>query len=186
MNIGGDEAPAHTIRGPLSDVEAGCAFISVSFLAMLLLWPVWVCLYPFAAGIATAVGFAIAAIFGQLILPLDPTAGDVAYALGVAAAIVVGYKLGRMEHRLASYAAYTRMRHLVRLVLLAILVVRTLNDQNPLPRPGEPLINLAALSNPTYLAIWIGVIAGVHFTLTKGERLRRWWHRYLEMIWLRG
>jgi hypothetical protein len=74
----------------------------------------------------------------------------------------------------------------VRLVLLAILVARTVNDQNPLPRPGEPLVTLAALANPTTLAIWIGVIAGVHFLLTKGERLRGWWHRYLEMIWLRG
>ena len=169
----------------MSDAETGCAFITASFLAMVLLWPVWVCLYPFTAGIATASGFAVAALFGPGVFPMDPTGGDAGYLLGVGVAIGLGYKLGRLEHRLARYPAYTVTRHVARLVLLAILLVRTANDQNPLPRPGEPLIYLGAFANPTYLAIWIGVMVGVHFLLTKGERLRGLWHRYLEMIWLR-
>ena len=118
-------------------------------------------------------------------IPMDPTAGDAGYLLGVGTAIGLGYKLGRLEHRLARYATYTLARHVVRLVLLAILFVRIVNDQNPLPRAGEPIINLAALLDPTILAIWVGIIVGLHFLLTKGERLRGWWHRYLEMIWLR-
>jgi hypothetical protein len=152
MNIGGGEPPAPMNRGPLSAAEAGCAITLGCFLAMVLLWPVWVCLYPLAAGAGTAVGFAVASIFKKIILPLDPTAGDVANVIGLAAAIAVGYKLGRMEHRLARNAAYAVTRHLVRLVLLAILIMRAIHDPFPLPRPGERLINFDALSNPSYLA----------------------------------
>jgi hypothetical protein len=91
-----------------------------------------------------------------------------------------------VRDRLARNAAYAVTRHLVRLVLLAILIMRAIHDPFPLPRPGERLINFAALSNPSYLAIGIGVMVGVHFLLRKGDRLRRWWHRYLGIIWLRG
>ena len=120
-----------------------------------------------------------------MILPLDPTAGDVALVAAFITGMVVVVKLGRREHRWARFAAYRIPRHFVRLALIALMTSRYVLGLNWIPRPGEPIFNPIVLSVPRYGIIIAGVVVGMNFLLWKGDRARRFWHARLAGVGMR-
>jgi hypothetical protein len=158
-----------------------CSFVLVCFC-----FAVWACLYPMPTVAGVLVFLAVWPLFGSLIMRVDPTAGAVAIVLAFTVGMIVVVRLSRLEHRIARYAVYRHPRHVVRLLLLSVLTIRsTVMDANLLPRPGEPVLNLAYLRTPQGEAFGIGVLVVIHLLLWKAGWMRRFWHGRLEAIGLR-
>lgn len=165
----------------------GFANIVCSFLLVSFSWALWACLYPMPTMAGLSVFLAALPFFQSIILRFDPTAGAVALVLAFTLGMMAVVKLSRVEHRLARYAIYRRPRHLVRLVLFGVLAMRSIvQDTNVVPRPGEPIINVALLQNRQNQVIIIAVIGFIHLLLWKGGWVRRFWHGRLEAIGLRA
>jgi len=113
-------------------IQSGDAFggiavnIVISFFMLIMLWMPAACLYPLTSLAGVAAGFLSRSIF-VAVLPQD--AGDVPLALAFAVgAVVIGIMI-RIEGRLAQSARYRSIRHVVRLVLLALLAIPVIQSK---------------------------------------------------------
>jgi len=189
VNIGGGggDSPIYVRRGPMSDADIGFSLIVTAFVSMLFMFPVWICVYPFAALTGTVAGFLVVWFSTPFFLRMDPTAGSVAFVCGVLAAIVVAYTFcRRVEQRLEHVPAYTIPRHLLRTFLFGVLMLRSLAEVNFLPHPGEPWLPFHALAaDHAKLAVFIVAMVLVQLALLRDGFPRRFWHGYMRCLFLR-
>lgn len=143
-------------------------------------WPIWVCLYPLAAGAAAATFLVLLAVIHKFTPSAGPTT-DVAqmisailFLASVVAVIVLLYTVSRWEHRLARSPLYRYPRHLVRLPLLGLLAVWSITDRNPLL-----LTNPLSQVRSENAEIFVGAIVIWQLLLWKGTPVRRVWHSVL-------
>ena len=152
-----------------------------------LLWEVWVCLYPLSAlaGLFTLI---YGMPFLRGVLPPSPIVGPGLYAvvLGFVAAAVVLWTASRLEHVLARHLPYRLLRHLVRLPLLGLATVITIQKMHGLPYNPTPAGVMPILKSPTNLGIVLAVMIASHFILWNWKRPREFWHRRLVGARLRG
>jgi hypothetical protein len=152
-----------------------------------------VCLYPITAAAGIAATLATRSIFTS-VLPAD--AGDVPFALGIVVGAVVIGIVFRLEVRLAGSTGYRVVRHVVRMILLAIwaipIIQLTLGAAAPTTSTAyiffvisNPSGMVQFLANPLMLGIWIAVVVGLHFLIWKADGVRRFWHRRLVWIGLK-
>jgi hypothetical protein len=204
------EAPPHTVRpnptaadpvpafnqpeeaaapvqggGPLGTIAAN---IMISFFMLIMLWMPMTCLYPLTGAAGAAAGFMSRPLFSAL-LPED--AGDLPLASAFLAGAVAILIVNRIEYRLAQSARYRSIRHVFRLVLLALLAMPTIQTRVDASAPyvyafvTSPRAVAEFLSAPANLVMWSGVVIGLHFLLWKAEPVRRFWHRRLKWIGLK-
>jgi len=158
----------------------------INLVAVGVLWPVWVCLYPLAA-LAGAFTFYYAFPFVLHFVPRSLIVGSglSLMVVGLAAAAVGLWIVSRFEHVLAGNGVYRLARHFVRLPLFglaAILVIeRTHGVRYTLALP----VISRVLSIPQYLAIVIGTMIAAHFALWNWKWGREFWHERLRGAQLR-
>jgi lipoprotein signal peptidase len=156
---------------------------------VVILWIPFLCLYPLTALIGIGVGFAAVPIFARTLPPNT----DVPAALGVLIGAVAFYIMIRIEYRLSQSAGYRISRHAVRMVLLAIVAIPTIQMAAGAPVEStstryilsvvsNPRIMFSFLADAKNVAILLTVVIVIHFVLWKGERFRRFWHRRLSAI----
>jgi hypothetical protein len=206
----GAEAPPHTVKPNPTAADAVPAFnqpdeaaaptqgggvlgtiganIVTSFFMLIMLWMPMVCLYPLTSAAGASAGFLSRPIFAA-VLPEDTR--DVSLALAfLVGAVAIGI-VNRIEYRLAQSARYRSIRHVVRLVLLALLAMPTIQTTVDASAPyvyafvTSPRAIAEFLSTPQNLLIWIAVVVGLHFLIWKAEPVRRFWHRRLKWIGLK-
>jgi hypothetical protein len=159
----------------------------------MLLWIPMICLYPLTGGAGLLAGFGSFPLFLRL-LPADGR--DVAAVLGMVVGVVVGRKVNRLEERLAEQPAFRRMRHAVRMALLALWAVPIIQLSTGTTAPSHssayilsvmtsPRALVGFLSRPMNLVIWLAAVAGLHYLIWSAEGFRGWWHRRLRWIGLR-
>ena len=152
-----------------------------SFVLVCCCGPIWMCLYPLAAGAAAAT-FASLLFFLNKIVPSSARPSEFASVLGailflgsVLVSIVLLYILSRWEHRLARSPLYRYPRHLLRLLLLGILAVWSITEQPP----------FLYRNRPEHVKIFLVAVVIWHLLLWKAAPLRRFWHGALRYSGLR-
>jgi hypothetical protein len=177
-----------------SGVFGPLTHIVLSLMMVPFVWLFWVCLYPLTAIAGVGAALLTTPLFIRLMLPDDRQA---ALGFGMIAGFVVFVLVSRVECRLARNRVFRGGRHVLRLALLGVFVApwfmgfvhdaeaqrASLDYMQALLL--EPRFLLQHLAVPSNLAITIGVAAGMHFLLTRAERLRDFWHRRLRWIGLK-
>lgn len=158
----------------------------VNVIALGVLWPVWVCLYPLAA-VTGAFTFYYAYPFLLRFVPRSVLAGEnlPVLVVGFAAAAVVLWNVSRFEHVLAANQGFRLARHVVRLPLFGLLAILAIERYHGVRyNLSWPLVS-RVLSIPQYLAIVIGTMVAAHFILWNWAWAREFWHRRLMIARLR-
>jgi hypothetical protein len=153
------------------------------FLFFPVTFPIFACLYPLAAGAAALVGRAVYVMAG----PVGPTT-DVSSRLPfvLASAAIVLWTVSRLEHRLARFAPYRAVRHVVRLLLFgfyAVLLVFHSPSSGYFPSSLPEIVGMIA--NPPALVVMVIVAFIMHRVLTRRQGLRESWHAALRVLRLR-
>jgi len=170
---------------------SGGPFLSftISLLMVPFVWMFWICLYPLAAIAGLFAGW----IVSTLTAPIFPE--DAHALMGVVAGYAVIVFMSRVEYKLAEqHALYRRSRHVVRLILVAVMIVPWIQvmifgvagkTQYILTMLTSPQLLLAQLADATNLAIVAVAVVGMHFLLTKAPNVRDFWHRRLRWLGLK-
>ena len=186
----GDVAVAMPGDSPLGAILANIIFSLVMFA---LLWIPMICLYPLTALAGLATGFATFQVLGR-VLPAD--GGDVAFVAGFAAGAVAVLIVYRLEYRWAQHQGFRRIRHLVRMVLLAVWAIPIIQLSTGTTAPSTSTAYILAvmsnprawgafLARPANLALWIAVVIGLHMLIWWSDRARSFWHRRLLFLGLK-
>ncbi len=168
--------------------------LTLSIIMLPFVWVFWICLYPMTAVAGLVSGF-LSVPFFMRFLQRDET--QVAAGFGIFLGFAVVMIVSRIEYRLAENEAFRRVRHVIRLILLGMFavpwIIAFMGDENTrramyglmLSILTNPAFLLRQLMNPINLAIMAAVIVGMHFLLTKADRLRAFWHKRLRWIGLK-
>ncbi|MEP6574415.1 MAG: hypothetical protein ABJD11_17070 [Gemmatimonadota bacterium] len=189
---GADEAGAPISAGG----GGGGGFLAMVIISLVLVTLVWIpmaCIYPLTAFAGGFAGLGAYLLSARL---LPPDGGDVASLLGIIVGAVVVWKVYRLEHRLAQHPGFRLMRHVVRLLLLAVWVIPiieltmggtapTTTTRYVLATVSNPRALVSFLTRPQNLLIWVVAIAALHFLLWSDNPVRRWWHRRLTYVGLK-
>lgn len=102
-------------------------------------------------------------------------------------ALVVLIVSSRIEQRLGRHGWYRALRHLLRLLLLAVAVVGIYLAGTGATQPAS-IVEFSAWIrlHPGLLATVAVTLLAAHFLLWKATRLREAWHRLLERSYLRS
>lgn len=158
----------------------------LNVIAVGVLSPVWVCLYPLSA-LAGAFTFFYAYPFLLRFVPRSLLVGQYLPTLivGSVVAAVVLWTVSRFESVIAANGGFRIARHVVRLPLLGLLTILAIERTHGLRYNfAWPLVS-RILSIPQYLAIVIGAMVAAHFVLWNWKWAREFWHRRLRGARLR-
>ena len=175
---------------PLGAILANIIF---SLVLVALLWIPMICLYPLTALAGLATGFATFQVLGR-VLPAD--GGDVAAVAGFVVGAVAVLIVYRFENRWAEQQGFRRIRHLVRMVLLAVWAIPIIQLSTGTTAPSTSTRYILAvmssprawgsfLARPANLALWIAVVIGLHMLIWWNDGARRFWHRRLLFVGLK-
>ena len=183
--------PARPAAGTITTADMGevSRFINflVSVVVLAIFWQFLVCLYPLPALAAGATAIYAAGILLKLIPP-DPVLlvnSFLSILAAYGAAIVVFYFAMRVEERLARNIAYRMVRHVVRLVCLALMAVFAIERASGIPLLAGPDLSVSSaniariLRTPDYLIAVFVFVVMMHFVLWKADKIRAFWHRRL-------
>jgi len=167
--------PAPTRRAQYTQPASGLAHdpgILVAEVLFLLVFagPLFGTLYPLAAGAALATGLVTN---GMLRVEAPGLGADGRLPVALLAGAVVFWWASRLDHRFADRVrAYRAVRHVVRVLLLAIaLTFWTFGRGGGDPTGVLPVVLLSAVA--------------AHLALTRAHRFREHWHYLLELARLR-
>ncbi|HEX4824695.1 MAG TPA: hypothetical protein VFV19_10295 [Candidatus Polarisedimenticolaceae bacterium] len=192
MNIGGggDQGTFVTGGGGGGGLFAK---IVVGLVMVALLWIPMLCLYPLTGLAALTTGFVLFSVLAHV---FPPDFRESAVVLGFGAGAVVAFFVYRFELRLAEQPAFRRMRHVVRMALLALWAIPIIQLSTGATAPTtstryilavmtSPGAMISYLMNPIHLVIWVAVVIGLHYLIWSSERVRQFWHRLLVYVGLK-
>lgn len=193
QQIGGYGDVAVPMSGGGGGLGAILANIIFSLVLVALLWIPMICLYPLTALAGLTTGFGTFQVLRRV---LPPDGGDVAALGGVVAGAVVVLIVNRFEYRLAQQPAFRRIRHLLRMVLLAVWAIPIIQLSTGTTGPSTSTRYILAvmssprawgsfLARPANVALWIAVVIGLHMLIWWSDRARTFWHRRLKFVGLK-
>jgi hypothetical protein len=188
----GNAPPVHVYQGSPGNIGIIVVDFIVTLFTLIYFWPFFVCLYPLTG---TAVAAATLIARPLIAHSLQPDEESVLFGLLLILAAVVVAIMIRVEYRLAQFFAFRLARHVVRLMLFALIAGPTILWLQPsveatftvflLGFLAQPSLFVCFLMNPVNAGIVAALAVGLHFLLWKADRVRNFWHARLRRIGLK-
>ena len=158
-------------------------FMAASFCVFCLSAPIFGTLYPIPTTVSFLAAFMSDGVLRHALPRWDATDR---LPIEILIGVVLFWTLSRWDHRAAAYVApYRYARHVVRVILIALVVTMTSLNPNGSMVPTAPWQVVAITSNPVFWPFLIGVAVAAHFGLTKWRWAHREWDNGLKIYRLR-